>query len=96
VTGNGGTYRVREDVIAAHLEGEAVLLDLTTRSYFRLNDTAAAIWRGMEQGSDRSVILQELCSAYAVERDEAAAELERVLGELQARGLIVAPAADPA
>jgi hypothetical protein len=86
-------YVVPPEVIAAHLEDEAVLLNLTTRNYFRLNDTASAVWRGVERGMDRAELLEELCSIFAVERDVASVELDRLLADLEARGLIE-PATD--
>jgi hypothetical protein len=85
-----GVYVVPQEVIAAHLEGEAVLLNLSTRSYFRLNDTASAVWRGVERGMDRAGLLEELCSIFDVERDLASPELDRLLADLLTRGLITA------
>ena len=38
-------YTASPEVLAAHLEGEAVLLHMDTKDYFRLNDTAAWVWR---------------------------------------------------
>ena len=84
-----GPYSVAGEVIAAELEGEAVLLNLGTRAYFRLNPTATLVWQGVERGQDRAALLDELCASYEVERDTASLELDRVLGDLEARSLIV-------
>ena len=43
------TYLIRDDVLTAHLAGEAVLLDLRTKQYYQLNATAAVIWTSLEQ-----------------------------------------------
>jgi hypothetical protein len=82
-------YSVPDDVLAAHLEGEAVLLNMDTKDYFRLNATAAVVWKGLERGLDREGLLGELCTQFDVERDVASTELDRLLGELSQRGLIV-------
>jgi hypothetical protein len=87
------THRVPEDVLAAHLEGEAVLLHMDTKNYFRLNATAAHVYRGLERGLGRDALLDDLCAEFEVERGVAAVELDRLLDELAARGL-VAPAGD--
>ena len=87
------THRVPEDVLAAHLEGEAVLLHMDTKNYFRLNATAAHVYRGLERGLGRDALLDDLCAEFEVERDVAAVELDRLLDDLAARGL-VAPAGD--
>lgn len=87
------THRVPEDVLAAHLEGEAVLLHMDTKNYYRLNATAAHVFRGLERGLGRDALLDGLCAEFEVERDVAAAELDRLLADLASRGL-VSPAAE--
>ena len=81
-------YTPTPEVLAAHLEGEAVLLHMETKDYFRLNDTAAAVWKGLERGLDRGALLGELCERFEVDGDTAARELDRLLDELLARRLI--------
>ena len=89
------THRVPEDVLAAHLDGEAVLLHMDTKNYYRLNATAAHVFRGLERGQGREALLDGLCAEFDVERAVAAAELDRLLGDLSERGLL-APAGDAA
>ena len=81
-------YTASPEVLAAHLEGEAVLLHMDTKDYFRLNDTAAWVWKGLERGLDRAGLLQSLLERYEVEPAEAEAQLDQLLGELTQRGLI--------
>jgi hypothetical protein len=81
------SHVVPDEVLAAHLEGEAVLLHMDTKSYHRLNATAAAIFRGLERGLGREALLDELCATFEVEREEAAAEVDRLLRDLAERGL---------
>ncbi|HEX5727384.1 MAG TPA: PqqD family protein [Longimicrobiaceae bacterium] len=83
-------FRVPADVLAAHLEGEAVLLHMETKDYFRLNATAACVWKGLERGMDRDGLVRELCAGFEVTPEEAAAELDGLLAELAARRLVVA------
>jgi hypothetical protein len=82
------SHRVPEDVLAAHLDGEAVLLHMDTKNYYRLNATAAHVFRGLERGLGREALLDGLCAEFEVERDVAAAEVDRLLEELSARGLV--------
>jgi hypothetical protein len=89
------THRVPEDVLAAHLDGEAVLLHMDTKNYYRLNATAAHVFRGLERGQGREALLDGLCAEFDVERHVAEAELDRLLGDLSERGLL-APAGDAA
>ena len=85
-------YTVPADVLAAHLEGEAVLLHMDTKDYFRLNATAACVWKGLERGLGRQELVDEHCANFEVEPGPAAAELDRLLAELEQRRLVVAEA----
>ena len=79
---------IPDDVLTAHLEGEAVLLDLKTKSYYRLNATAARIWKGLEQALEPPQIVDALVDEFAVDSGTAQAELQRTLDDLRARGLV--------
>jgi PqqD family protein of HPr-rel-A system len=82
------TPRASPDVLAAHLEGEAVLLHLGTKQYYRLNETGAVIWKGLEQGLDASAIVAELTREFEVDPKIAESEFRRTLEELRERGLL--------
>ncbi len=81
-------YTIPEHVLTAQLEGEAVLLDLQTKSYYRLNATAARIWKGVEDRLEPSQIVNVLVEEFAVARRTARTETERTLRDLRARGLL--------
>jgi hypothetical protein len=81
-------YTVPADVLTAHLEGEAVLLHMDTKDYFRLNATAACVWKGLERGLDRQGLVDELCANFEVEPAAAGEELDRLLAELKERHLV--------
>ena len=83
------TYLIPDDVLAAHLEGEAVLLDLKTKQYYQLNAPAARIWSGLEQALEPQRIVDALVDEFAVDAATAQAEMERVIADLRARGLVV-------
>jgi hypothetical protein len=76
------------DVLTAHLAGEAVLLNLADKSYYRLNETAAFVWSEIEKGSDREVILARILETYDVEEEAAAKEVDAVLSDLISRKLV--------
>ncbi|HYL56288.1 MAG TPA: PqqD family protein [Gemmatimonadales bacterium] len=82
------TATIRAHVLTAHLQGEAVLLDLDTKRYYRLNSTAACIWKGLEQSLAPDQITKTLVDEFDVDPALARMELDRALGHLRARGLV--------
>lgn len=82
------SFTIPDTVLAAHLEDEAVLLDMDSKQYFRLNGTAAFIWKALERGLAHESIIDDLTGNFDVDREEAAAELQRLLGELTSAGLL--------
>lgn len=83
------SYAPTAEAISAHLEGEAVLLHLGSRRYFRLNETAAELWAGLERGiADPAALAAMLCESFDVHAPEAHAEVARLLDELESRGLV--------
>jgi hypothetical protein len=81
-------FKPSPDVLTARLSEEAVILDLATKDYYRLNETGAAIWNGLERGLTPDVIEAELCTAFDVDPAEAAERIDQFLAELSSRGLI--------
>lgn len=82
------TVALSDDVMVSHLEGEAVALDLATKRYYRLNETAAVIWKGLEQGKCREKIVGELTERFEVDHDAAADAVEAHVAELTDLGLL--------
>jgi hypothetical protein len=68
--------------------GEGVLVDLNTKKYFQLNETAMLVWRGLEQRRTPEEIVAEMTARYDVTPEHAAASVERVLSDLRAQKLL--------
>ncbi len=81
--------RPHEHVVFTDFEGgEGVLVDLNTKRYYTLNETAALIWRALEQGQDAEEIVRQLTERYDVTAEHAAASLEQTLSTLRSRQLL--------
>ena len=84
-----GAARPHDHVVFTDFEGgEGVLVDLNTKRYYTLNETAALIWRALEQGLASDEIVRQLTEAYDVTPEHAAASLEQTLSTLRARQLL--------
>jgi hypothetical protein len=66
-----------------------VLLHLESKFYFTLNPTAAVVWKALGRGeTDVSAIAEQVVAAYRVEMAEARRDVEALLDELVAEGLL--------
>lgn len=75
-------YTIPDGVLTAQLAGEAVLLHLGTKRYFRLNRTGAAIWQGLEAGLEVPAITDSLVRQFSVDQQTAGTEITRLLARL--------------
>ena len=79
---------ISSDVLAAHLGDDAVLLDLNSKRYYRLNETAAAAYRALEAGEGRDGAIRALVAGFEVSETDAASAVDALLADLSARGLV--------
>ena len=83
------TLRPHEHIVYTEFDGrEAVLVDLNTKRYYTLNETAMLIWRALETGRTKDEIVRELTGNYDVSIEHAAASVERLLTALAAHRLV--------
>lgn len=75
-------------VVRADLEGEAILLDLATGTYFGLDEVGNAIWKAVEQGASETQIFDSLAKEYDVDPDQLRSDVADFLSQLQARQLL--------
>lgn len=83
--------RPRTSVLAAHVEGEAVLLEMDRKRYYRLNETGQAIWRALEAGDTKDRVVERMTEVYDVAPDDAAAAFDAFVAELAAQRLVESP-----
>ena len=70
-------------------DGTGVVLNLETKFYFTLNSTAVAVWKELSQGArTRAELASSLAAAFEVEEVAAASDVELLVSELLAEGLV--------
>jgi Coenzyme PQQ synthesis protein D (PqqD) len=87
------------NVISETIDGETIIIDLTTGTYFSLRGTGAEIWDLIETGTADTQIVERLVGSYEGEPGEIAAAVQHLLGELECDRLIArveGPQASPA
>lgn len=78
-----------EHVIFTDLDGlEGVLVDLNTKKYYQLNETASLIWRGLEKRLPVSHIAKEMTERYDVTLERATSSIETALRHFEAQKLL--------
>lgn len=81
-------YKVSASALVATLDDGSVVLDLRTKRYYSLNETAALVWSMLEGDHRMEDILRRLCETYAVSDEEARRSLDTLLAELEAQELV--------
>jgi hypothetical protein len=82
-------FEVSPDVVATDFEGkEAVVLNLATKKYYTLNETAIAIWSGIEEKLKVGGLVSLLLSSYEVTPEKARNSVIETLGRLQEQHLV--------
>jgi len=82
------SVRVGKDVVFRELDGEAVILNLETGTYFGLDTVGTRIWQFCrDHGSLRSV-WQAMQREFDAPAEELQADLLAFVDELSSRGLV--------
>jgi hypothetical protein len=82
------TARIREDVISRKLEGEAVILNLATGTYYGLDPVGTRIWELIQEQGRADAVLEAILHEYEVEHARCERDLLLLLRDLHAKGLI--------
>ena len=78
-------------VVATDFDGgEGILVDLNTKKYYQLNETAMIVWKGLEKGKNMSEIADDITSVYEVALDKARVSVERIVDNFQTYKLLTA------
>ena len=70
--------------------GEGILVDLNTKKYYQLNETAMVVWKGLEKGNTTGEIAADITSSYEVALDKAQISVDRIVDNFQTYKLLTA------
>jgi coenzyme PQQ synthesis protein D (PqqD) len=70
--------------------GEGILVDLNTKRYYQLNETAMIVWRGLEQGKSVDEIVCDFTTSYEVDTDHAVVSVQQLLNSFETYKLVSA------
>ena len=81
---------VSTDVVAREVGEETMLLNLASGTYFGLDPVGGRFWQLLEEGKSATEARDALLQQYDVAPDELDGDLEKLLGDLPAHGLVSA------
>ena len=82
------TVRVAPDVLFNELDGEAVVLNLTTGKYFGLNEVGTRMWALLAVHATVDVVYRSLLAEYDVSADSLQHDLVKLVDDLAGQGLV--------
>lgn len=79
----------QDHVVFTEFDGtEGILVDLNTKKYYQLNETATLIWKGLTQGLAPDDIADQIVAAYEITPADALLNVEKTLQQLQSYDLV--------
>jgi hypothetical protein len=81
-------FQLSPDVLYRDLDGQAVILDLSSGLYFGLNEVGTRIWMLMSEGRDVDDIAQILSREYEADPSAIEQDVRDLTDALRARKLI--------
>jgi len=82
-------YKRAVDLMEAELGDELVALDPNAGDCFGFNGVATSVWRQLQEPKTFDELRDSLLQEYDVDQQRCARELQELLDDLSARGLIV-------
>lgn len=83
-------FRIRSEEVAAKvIDGEAIIINLTSGVYYSLDPTGSEVWSLLEAGHDVDAIVGSLRRRYEVAEGTCRSDVERLVDQLLEEKLIV-------
>lgn len=80
---------VSENVLAQELNGEVVLLDMDTETYYSLNSVGSRVWQLLARSEDIAAVMQQLLRVYQVDEAALYQDVAALVEELVQEGLLI-------
>jgi len=69
-------------------DSEGILVDLNTRKYYQLNETAMLIWKGLEQGLGTHEIVDQIVANYEITPNDALRNVAEIVEKFRMYSLV--------
>ena len=86
---NENTLLKRKDgLMTASMNGEAVMMDISTGKYYNLGETGGRIWELLEQPMTILQLQEALVAEYDVTAEQCLNDVQNFIGALMAKELV--------
>lgn len=82
------TFYLSQEVLAQEIDGESILLDMSSEKYFGLNDVGSQILSQIQKGSNLETITNHLLTIYNVEEKQLKIDIIELLQQLLDKKII--------
>lgn len=82
-------YRAHPDLTSRVIDGEAVILQIATTTYYSLNPSGTLLWEALREGATRDDLVGRLVDEYGIDRPTAERDVDALLADLVAENLVV-------
>jgi hypothetical protein len=90
MVGGSDRFRVHEQEVAAKvIDGEAIIINLTTGVYYSLDPTGSEVWSLLEARHDVDAIVGYVCGRFDVPERACRSDVEQLVEQLLEEKLIV-------
>lgn len=79
---------ISSEVLSQEVDGETVLLDLESESYFGLDEVGTRIWQLLNEGSNLQTVFDILLGEYDVDEKQLEKDIQDHVARLVEAGLV--------
>jgi hypothetical protein len=79
---------ISEQALSQEVNGETVILDLKSESYFGLDEVGTRIWQLLQERGDVQKTFDTMLEEFDVDTDTLASDMKNLIDDLTEKGLI--------
>ena len=82
------SFNVADDILMSQIENEAILLHVSTGTYYNLNESSIPFWEALQNKQPLEPVVQQIINEYEVEASQVLEDLQIFLQDLLEFGII--------
>jgi len=79
----------KDGLIASDMDGEYVILNLESGTYYGIEGVGAAVWKQIQKPTALARVRQAVLDEFDVQSEQCASDISKFLNDLNVQGLIV-------